>query len=339
MAVRYKTRRRKRLNGGDWLLISAVLLAAGTWWTFLRSDTPEVVKGIVASTPPVLTTNRPEAIPLERSRNSVREMGDTPDPQPAVNQSDPVVRQARSLYESGREALAQGDLINARQYLSEALRSGLEASQASLVRAELTRIGQETIFSRRIFKDDPLAGRYIIKTGDTLGKIAKAHRVSPELLARINGITNKNLIRAGQNIKVIHGPFHAYVSKPTYTMDILLGNTVVKHFKVGLGADDSTPTGQWKVATKLKNPTYYPPRGGRMISADDPMNPLGERWISLIGVTGFAVGQERYGIHGTIEPESIGQSVSLGCIRMHNEDVESVFAYLVEKYSTVIVAD
>jgi lipoprotein-anchoring transpeptidase ErfK/SrfK len=30
-------------------------------------------------------------------------------------------------------------------------------------------------------------------------------------------------------------------------------------------------------------------------------------------------------IHGTNEPESIGQNVSLGCIRMHNVDVIDLF--------------
>ena len=64
-------------------------------------------------------------------------------------------------------------------------------------------------------------------------------------------------------------------------------------------------------------------------------NPLGERWIGLEGVSGEALGQKRYGIHGTIAPESIGMSVSLGCIRMYNEDVEALYTYLVEKHSTV----
>ena len=107
--------------------------------------------------------------------------------------------------------------------------------------------------------------------------------------------------------------------------------------KVGLGVDGSTPTGTWRVTTKLKNPTYYHPRGGDIIAADDPNNPLGERWIGLEGTSGQAVGQERYGIHGTIEPESIGQSVSLGCIRLHNQDVEALYTFLIERHSTVTV--
>ena len=73
------------------------------------------------------------------------------------------------------------------------------------------------------------------------------------------------------------------------------------------------------------------------MAADDPKNPLGERWIGLTGIEGSAVGQERYGIHGTIEPESIGKNTSMGCIRMRNEDVEFLYRCLIEKHSTVTV--
>ena len=216
---------------------------------------------------------------------------------------------------------------------------GVTGRQRTTLRNELTRIGNETVFSSRILTDDPLVERYTIQPGDALGKIAKANQVSADLLAAINGMADKNRIRAGQTIKIIKGPFHAVVTKSIYSLDVYLGSTFVRHFRVGLGADDSTPRGEWHVATKLENPTYYPPRSGRVVSADDPTNPLGERWIGLTCVSGECVGQFRYGIHGTIENDSIGKSVSLGCIRMYNEDVEALYTYLVEKHSRVTVKD
>jgi lipoprotein-anchoring transpeptidase ErfK/SrfK len=71
--------------------------------------------------------------------------------------------------------------------------------------------------------------------------------------------------------------------------------------------------------------------------ADDPRNPLGERWIGLEGVSGSAVGMMAYGIHGTIEPESIGKSVSMGCVRLHNADVEQLYDLLVIDKSQVTI--
>ncbi len=287
---------------------------------------------------PALTTNRPEVIPETLPRPGVTEKGaalETPAPG-AYAKTD---GRAESLMSAGREALDRNDLVAARTYFSEALRLGVPKAQQAPLRAELVRLGNETVFSPGLISGDPFVERYIIKSGDSLDKIAKANKISASLLADINGIADRNRIRAGQSIKVIKGPFHAVVEKSTFSLDVYLDTTFVKHFKVGLGADGSTPTGEWTISTKLENPTYYPPRGGQIITSDDRNNPLGERWIGLTGVSGNASGQLRYGIHGTIEPDSIGQSVSLGCIRMYNEDVEALYTYLVEKHSKVTVRD
>ena len=64
---------------------------------------------------------------------------------------------------------------------------------------------------------------------------------------------------------------------------------------------------------------------------------MGERWIGLEGVKGNAVGREGYGIHGTIEPESIGKAVSMGCVRMLNEDVAFLYDLMLPGRSTVTI--
>lgn len=244
-----------------------------------------------------------------------------------------------TLIQKAQQALSSGDVLAARTHFSEALMLDPDGPESDVLRDELSRLGEETIMSARILPQDPLVDRYIIKDGDSLAKIAAQYFVSSDLLARINGIADKNRIRAGQTIKTIKGPFSAMASKSKFRLDLMVQDVLVKSYKVGLGADGSTPTGEWRVATKLVNPTYYPPRGGDILSADDPTNPLGERWIGLVGVSGEALGQERYGIHGTIEPDSIGKNASMGCIRLRNSDVEMLYEFLVEKHSTVTIGD
>jgi lipoprotein-anchoring transpeptidase ErfK/SrfK len=61
--------------------------------------------------------------------------------------------------------------------------------------------------------------------------------------------------------------------------------------------------------------------------------------MGLEGTDGQAVGQRSYGIHGTIDPSSIGKQSSMGCIRLKNEDVEVVYKLLMAGKSTVIVRD
>ena len=61
--------------------------------------------------------------------------------------------------------------------------------------------------------------------------------------------------------------------------------------------------------------------------------------MGLEGTDGQAVGQRSYGIHGTIDPASIGKMSSMGCIRLKNEDVEVVYKLLIPDKSMVVVKD
>ncbi len=291
---------------------------------------------------PKLTSVRPEISDGGAGRH-VTEKGAKPEsqalPENQPQRSDEDLSKARKLFAVGMDASREGDLVAARGHLTDAVNLGLSRDQLIEARAELTRIGNETIFGPAIIEGDPFVSRYTIQSGDSLGKVATKYSVTDDFLATINGIANKNRIRMGQNIKVVHGPFHARIDPTTFSMDIYLKDTLVRHYKVGLGEHGSTPSGKWRVGEKLENPTYHPPRGGKLILADDPENPLGERWIQLEGIAGDAVGQESYGIHGTIEPDSIGRNKSMGCVRMHNEDVAEVFTYLARKKSIVDILE
>jgi lipoprotein-anchoring transpeptidase ErfK/SrfK len=62
--------------------------------------------------------------------------------------------------------------------------------------------------------------------------------------------------------------------------------------------------------------------------AGGPDNPMGARAIYL--------GSSLYRIHGSNEPDQIGQAVSSGCIRMTNQDVIDLYNR-VQIGATVIV--
>src|SRR5690606_25444057 len=113
--------------------------------------------------------------------------------------------------------------------------------------------------------------------------------------------------------------------------------TYIRSFPVGLGEYDSTPVGAWVVRSnsKLINPAWANPRTGERFAADDPRNPIGEHWIGLDGIDDHTRLTDGYGIHGTVEPESIGRQASMGCIRMHADDVALVYELLLEGVSSV----
>ncbi len=333
-------RRRRRKSGGLGRYV-VVLSLFGLGFVYREALLGLVTSPDVASESsplPVLTTERPENGPLDGGPHAdVPERATNPIASPDDNTGETI--HAKSLLSSGRRALGSGDLVLARAHFSEALNASLPPQEEIEARAELRKLGRETIFSPTVTKDDPYSEYYTIQPGDSLQKIAKEYEVTAEFLARVNNIPNINQIRAGRRLKVVRGPFHARVTKGEHTLDIFCHNTFVDHFPVGLGAEDGTPLGKWKVKTKLKNPTYYPPRGGMIVAAGDPDNPLGERWIGLEGLEGDALGATRYGIHGTIEPDSIGKDASMGCVRMHNEDVEVVFDLLIAGKSFVEIVE
>ena len=106
------------------------------------------------------------------------------------------------------------------------------------------------------------------------------------------------------------------VSMPDRKLALLEGERVMKVYDVAVGATVSpSPNGEYRIAQRLENPTYYHPG---VVIGPGKNNPLGPRWIGL-DVKGF-------GIHGTNRPESIGKNASHGCIRMRNSDVEDLFA-------------
>ena len=101
--------------------------------------------------------------------------------------------------------------------------------------------------------------------------------------------------------------------------------TLVSTFPIGIGRDGfSTPTGDFEVTMKLKDPAWYPHATTRArnralprVVPPGPDNPLGPYWIDL--------SLEGYGIHGTKTPSSIGKKISLGCIRLLDKDLEWLF--------------
>lgn len=90
---------------------------------------------------------------------------------------------------------------------------------------------------------------------------------------------------------------------------------------IGSGRTES-PVGEWKVKGIAKMPNFR--HDEKMLKegerSDDfhmlapgPNNPVGVMWIAL--------NKKGIGLHGTDDPDSIGRSVSHGCVRLANWDV------------------
>ena len=255
---------------------------------------------------------------------------------------------AAGVFEQASTLIRAGEVVEARRLLSGTLRSQeLAESEAEELRAALASLSAGMVFGPEMTPGDPFARLYTIRPGDALSKIASREGVKTNwrFVQRINGISNPSKIRSGQRIKLIQGPFHAEVDKSSHRMDIWLGEgdeaVFVRSFPVGLGEFSSTPHGAFRVRRggKMVNPSWTNPRTGERFAADDPLNPFGEFWIGLNGIDPHNLQERGFGIHGTIEPDSIGEDRSMGCIRLADGDVDLIYEMLTEGNSVVEVRE
>jgi lipoprotein-anchoring transpeptidase ErfK/SrfK len=104
---------------------------------------------------------------------------------------------------------------------------------------------------------------------------------------------------------------------------VLPGHQAIK-YGVGVGRPGFEWAGVKHIANKREWPDWTPPPQMLKRRPDLPRhmeggidNPLGARAMYLSGTL--------YRIHGSNEPDTIGQAVSSGCIRMTNEDVIDLY--------------
>lgn len=234
------------------------------------------------------------------------------------------------------------NIVKARNKLNGMLSEPMSRQQLAFVKKTLAELADRWLFSRNVCPQDEVCSNYKVKPGDNLAAIGKKHKVPYQIIMKINNIKDPRSLRAGETIKVINGPFHAIVSRSTFTMDLYVRNTYVRSFLVGLGRPGyETPTGRWCVKSggKLMSPLWRDPDTGKNYQAEDPDYPLGSRWIALEGIEGEAKGRKGFAIHGTRKPEELGRQSSRGCIRIRDEEAIMVYDLLVPKLSEVVVVD
>jgi LysM repeat protein len=255
---------------------------------------------------------------------------------------------AQRLYARATQAQASGEVSQAQAHLEELVATFPDspwADDALLKLGEVYEVQQQFVEARSMyqmllerFPDSPLLARtqdrlgkvnvallfspivtdldtaHEVRPGDTLGRIAAAYHTTVEFLKRANGLKS-DLIRPRQQLKIPKGTFSIVVDKSQNQLLLTEDNQFIKSYPVATGQENSTPVGTFKVVTRIPNPVWY--KQGAVVPPESPENILGTRWM------GFD--KKGYGIHGSVDPETIGQQVTAGCVRMTNSDVEELF--------------
>jgi hypothetical protein len=242
-------------------------------------------------------------------------------------------------------AMVDSDPVRARAELTRLLDSNaLSAAERTQAYAGINKLAEKLFFSPKIVAGDIVSQSYVVKKGDSLAKISSREKLGTDwrFVQRINGMASEKALRPDMRLKLAHGPFDAEVVKADFRINIYAGSgsdrVMVASFPCGTGTNDSTPVGTFKVrsGSKLIDPQWTNPRTGEKFAANDPKNPIGERWIGLQGTTPDTAKFTGYGIHGTTEPQSIGQQMSMGCVRLGDAEVEVVYE-LIGEQSTIVI--
>lgn len=113
------------------------------------------------------------------------------------------------------------------------------------------------------------------------------------------------------------------IDTKTNMLGVFEADKIVAAYPVTIGsAQTASPIGEWKVSGVAKLPKFrydkemlkHGERSGNFhMLPPGPNSPVGVIWIAL--------NKKGIGLHGTNEPETIGRSVSHGCVRLANWDI------------------
>jgi LysM repeat protein len=295
-------------------------------------STPGVSPGVAPVVP--YPSSSPPAAAQTTPSDAVRNLGPPPDVLAGGAAAPSAAPAADSLFQAKFSAFMQavqkkldeGKLAEAHLALSTLYGNpDLPAEQAKQITDLLDQLAGTVIYSRQSLLEKP----YVVQPGDTIGKVAQQYNVPWELLARINGLLPPGPIKAddplksaplpaGNELKVVRGPFDAVVSLSKHELALMLQGRYAGRFPIGVGRDQPSLEGTYTIRDKSLNPPYYGADGVN-VNPGDPKNPLGGAWIGLT---------DRIGIHGTNSPQGIGRDDNRGSICVGDRDLHDLYGII-----------
>lgn len=178
---------------------------------------------------------------------------------------------------------------------------------------------------------------HVVSTGDTWTSIGARIGVAPAVLAKRNYQSVRVPLRPGdvlaidnRHIAPQYESDEIVINLPQRMLFHYWGGTLRRAYPVAVGQPTwQTPLGAFTIVSTETDPTWDVPlsiqdemrRAGKPVLtkvAPGPGNPLGAYWIGL--------SFNNIGVHGTAAPSSIYQFATHGCVRLHPDDIDDLFA-------------
>jgi lipoprotein-anchoring transpeptidase ErfK/SrfK len=127
------------------------------------------------------------------------------------------------------------------------------------------------------------------------------------------------------DVRMEGNPFSIKIDLAGFNLKAYEGDEVILDVPIGVARENTPTPGGLYYTTELLQPP-------------NPDSVYGTHAFGLSGysevLTSFNGGQGQLGIHGTNEPEKIGQSVSAGCVRLRNEDIDALVDAIEDPYDS-----
>ena len=235
-----------------------------------------------------------------------------------------------------KELLANGDLSGAAEVVGA-------SAPGSVDRAELGKLltdkQKEILFGNDLnFRKKAVV--HSVVSGDNLSVLAKRYHTTLQMIRKKNKLKNSNIM-IGQKLEMVPGPWRIEITKKSRLLTLFRTvdgkEQIFAVFEIGVGRKNSTPVGKFVISHRRFHPVYRD-QYGRVFAYGKKGNQLGEAFLALALPKAPDKPFRGYGLHGTGDDESVGRSLSNGCVRMHNDDILMLY-YLVPSGSAVTIAE
>lgn len=176
---------------------------------------------------------------------------------------------------------------------------------------------------------------YTVRRGDSLTRVGARFGIDAAVLAALNGLKPRALLKPGQRLLVDNRHVvptgvadGILINIPQRMLFLFKNGELAGHYPVAVGRPDwQTLIGHFTVLSKEKDKVWIVPqsiqeemrREGKPVKKrvpPGPKNPLGRYWLRIA---------PNCGIHGTIFPASIYTFQTHGCVRLLPDDIHALY--------------
>ena len=269
------------------------------------------VGGMASTTPPAGTvTSRygtPAVAGQPAGRYDVTPLGGAPvtpasvTPAPAPS-FETTMTAARSQLNQGRldPALLTLSTIYDDQRLSD--------QQQEELNELLDQVAGTVIYSKKF----PVGPPHRVAPGETWATVAQKYGVPAGLLAKINGLDERTELSPNQELKVVRGPFQAFVNVPKRTLTLMVAGRYAGRFPISLGEEFKQIQGSYTINAKTLQHSRYD----------------GQRYLELKPADGASTPPISLAIVGMADPTVAERGQAQGLIAVTPQNADDLYDIL-----------